>query len=227
MALSQATLEELGLVARSPVVSVNIHIRALNAFVQMQTNKVSAVAITDDCGILAANISIRYSQLFLFNLQTNKTATDLSLSLSLSLNATCCWAWSDLRGLAPTDLHVLLLPVMDYLRERSPSARIPPVSFSPKTQFAKVVEHLAATRLHRVWIVVTTLLLLHHSFLGLLHDHQLIITGWWMEQTCWAGVPNWCYQAFGQPPFGMSLQLWLKKKPTQCKWPYFFSFYLN
>ncbi len=44
---------------------------------------------------------------------------------------------------------------MDYLKERSPSARIPPLSFSPKTQFAKVIEQLASTGLHRVWIVVT------------------------------------------------------------------------
>ncbi len=80
MALSQATLEELGLVARSPVVSVNIHIRALNAFVQMQTNKVSAVAITDDCGILAANISIRYS------CSIGKPIKQPLISLSLSLS---------------------------------------------------------------------------------------------------------------------------------------------
>lgn len=55
--LGQTQLQEVGL-GQHPVITVNQKARAVNAFHILQENKVSAVAVVDDSGVLVANLSI-------------------------------------------------------------------------------------------------------------------------------------------------------------------------
>jgi CBS-domain-containing membrane protein len=116
--IGQGTLEDIGLGAQK-VVTLNQKARAIHGFQLLQQNKISAVAIVDDYGVLVANLSI-----------------------------------SDLRGLKLENLSSLMLPVLDYLKQRCDNQQLlPPVVCHPYTTFETLVLKLACSRVHRCWNV--------------------------------------------------------------------------
>jgi CBS domain-containing protein len=68
----------------------------------------------------------------------------------------CNLSASDLRGMAPDRLNMLLLPVRDYMTAMYGETfcqKVYPVTCSPDTKLADVMASVMARKVHRVWVV--------------------------------------------------------------------------
>lgn len=60
---------------------------------------------------------------------------------------------TDLKGLSQENFPSLLDPVLEFIAKQVSDKKIPPITVTPETTFETVVLKIAATGVHRLWIV--------------------------------------------------------------------------
>lgn len=85
-------------------------------------------------------------------MEQNRVSAVAIISSGSSRHLIGNFSLSDIRGLTDNDVSLLMLPVEDFLRQRSPaSMRV--ISCTKSSTVGTIIETLADEKLHRLWVV--------------------------------------------------------------------------